>query len=201
MQARYQATLQPEPVNGHKDPRTTARQVLSQEWGSMNLRFEMAAGRFSRRRCPPRMSSLRRSSPRDFLWPIAVAALEVLASSRSQVAAPHLANFDKVAHFFWYGLLATLICRLGRGWRGAVIALLAASAFGATDEWHQSFVPGRTCELGDWIADTLGAALAASSYQGWGTYRRYLESPLRRLAGLEDGDAGLKIAADERSTG
>ena len=31
-------------------------------------------------------------------------------------------------------------------------------AYGATDEWHQSFVPGRSTELADWIADTAGAA-------------------------------------------
>ena len=29
MQARYQATLQPEPENGQKDPRAAARQELS----------------------------------------------------------------------------------------------------------------------------------------------------------------------------
>ncbi len=107
-----------------------------------------------------------------------MAALIFAASSRSTVAGPHIANFDKVAHFSVYGLLATLVCRQGRGWRAALWALLAVSAFGASDEWHQSFVPGRSTELADWIADTAGAALAIGLYMGWARYRQLLELPL-----------------------
>jgi VanZ family protein len=36
-----------------------------------------------------------------------------------------------------------------------------ASAFGASDEFHQAFVPGRTADVADWMADTLGAAIGA----------------------------------------
>jgi VanZ family protein len=39
--------------------------------------------------------------------------------------------------------------------------MLAASAYGAIDEFHQSFVPGRDCNVWDWLADTLGAFLGA----------------------------------------
>lgn len=106
------------------------------------------------------------------------------ASSHSRVAAPDLgfANIDKVAHFFVYGLLATLTVRLGRSGRAAWFALLAVSAFGVTDEFHQSFVPGRSCSAADWVADTLGAALAVGCYAGWERYRRLLELPLVRSA-------------------
>ena len=38
-----------------------------------------------------------------------------------------------------------------------------ASLYGATDEFHQSFVPGRDSDVLDWVADTLGAALGAAS--------------------------------------
>jgi len=31
--------------------------------------------------------------------------------------------------------------------------------YAASDEWHQSFVPGRTPALGDWIADAIGVVL------------------------------------------
>ena len=86
-----------------------------------------------------------------------------------------ISNFDKVVHFFVYGLLATLAVRLGRGRRAAWLALLAVSFFGVTDEWHQSFVPGRSCEFGDWVADTTGAALAIALYTRWGWYRTQLE--------------------------
>jgi VanZ family protein len=48
--------------------------------------------------------------------------------------------------------------------RGALLlALSLASLYGATDEFHQSFVPGRSADVLDWLADTLGAALGASA--------------------------------------
>lgn len=120
-----------------------------------------------------------------------MAAVIVLASSRSHVAGPEFVSSDKIAHFFVYGLLATLLCRLGNGWRGAAWALLAVSAFGATDEWHQSFVPGRSSEVADWVADTVGAALAVSLYAGWGPYRQWLEWPLGH--GRPDEHAGTRL--------
>jgi hypothetical protein len=39
-------------------------------------------------------------------------------------------------------------------------ALIIASLYGAADEIHQSFIPGRDAAPGDWAADTAGAALA-----------------------------------------
>jgi hypothetical protein len=57
----------------------------------------------------------------------------------------------------------------------AWLAVLIVSAFGVTDEWHQSFVPGRSCDVFDWLADTLGAALAVTLYVKWTWYRRLLE--------------------------
>jgi VanZ family protein len=113
------------------------------------------------------------------LWPIVVAGLIFLASSRSRVIATGVTRMDdKFVHFAVYGLLATLVCRVGQGWRAAVSALIIVSAFGASDEWHQSFVPGRFAGTDDWIADTLGAALAVTLYWGWARYREILEMPL-----------------------
>src|SRR5687767_6464629 len=94
-------------------------------------------------------------------WPLVIAALIVFGSSRSYVASPGITSIDdKFAHFGVYGLLATLVCRLGHGWRAAAWSVLTVSAFGASDEWHQSFVPGRSPALDDWMADTIGAAVA-----------------------------------------
>jgi VanZ family protein len=111
----------------------------------------------------------------QWFWPASVAATLFFASSRSNVAEPHVANGDKVVHFAVYGLFATLLCRLGRGWRAAILAVLVASAFGATDEWHQSFVPGRDSDVMDWLADTAGALAAVTVYTAWAAYRRRLE--------------------------
>jgi VanZ family protein len=74
---------------------------------------------------------------------------------------------DKTGHFAAYALLGALVLRaLANGrWSGvtgatAWRAWLIAAAYGASDEIHQLFVPGRTATVGDWIADTTGAAAA-----------------------------------------
>ena len=73
---------------------------------------------------------------------------------------------DKVVHTTMYAVLGFLVARalarpgarLASMLRGlAVVA--AISGFGALDEWHQRFIPGRGVELGDWMADTTGGLL------------------------------------------
>src|SRR5215216_5014808 len=110
-----------------------------------------------------------------WMTPCLLAATIVYASSSSQVTGPDLPGIDKVEHALVYGLLATLIARNGflpgRGW----LAVLIVSLFGISDEWHQSFTPGRSVEFADWLADTSGATLAVTLYAWWGWYRRILE--------------------------
>ena len=55
------------------------------------------------------------------------------------------------------------------------MAIGVASLYGITDEWHQYYVPGRFSDVMDWIADTLGAALATFLYAKWDLYRKILE--------------------------
>lgn len=66
---------------------------------------------------------------------------------------------DKLIHAGLYAALAGLWlwARPGRPWQ----ALLLASLYGAVDEWHQSWVPGRSSDSWDWLADTAGAGLLA----------------------------------------
>lgn len=116
---------------------------------------------------------------REVVWPVLFAAMVILASHRPTLAGPSVTNIDKITHFAVYGLLATLVCRIGRSWKAAIWGVFAVSAFGASDELHQSFVPGRSPELADWIADTLGAGVAVLLYWGWPRYRGWLETPLR----------------------
>jgi VanZ family protein len=77
--------------------------------------------------------------------------------------------WDKALHCFEYGGLAFLLCRAllgeGLGWTAALpLALLVTSVYGASDEWHQLFTPGRTSDVVDWMADTFGAAVGLASY-------------------------------------
>jgi VanZ family protein len=76
--------------------------------------------------------------------------------------------WDKALHGVEYAALAALLAlgldhvtRLGLRRVGLRAALLA-SLYGASDELHQAFVPGRSCELLDWAADTTGALLGAA---------------------------------------
>lgn len=73
---------------------------------------------------------------------------------------------DKVVHTGMYAVLGFLVAR-GSGRSGprsatvnrALVVVAAISCFGALDEWHQQFIPGRAMELGDWMADTTGGFL------------------------------------------
>lgn len=64
------------------------------------------------------------------------------------------APWDKVAHFLEYLGLGLLLSRAtGRWTTGWVLA----AWYGALDEVHQAFVPGRSSGIDDWFADLLGA--------------------------------------------
>jgi VanZ family protein len=83
---------------------------------------------------------------------------------------------DKVLHAVEYGILALLCYRAFRWAAGpavvrqaVVLAIVAASVYGVTDEVHQFFVPFRESSWLDWLADTIGAAIGAIS-------RRFIRS-------------------------
>ncbi|MFH1113976.1 MAG: VanZ family protein [Pseudomonadota bacterium] len=81
---------------------------------------------------------------------------------------------DKIGHFIVYAGLGFLVAqeiRL-RGlqssrwiWAGSALFCLL---YGISDELHQSFVPGRTAQIGDVAADTAGGLTAGVMYVLWG---------------------------------
>jgi VanZ family protein len=82
---------------------------------------------------------------------------------------------DKTAHYLAYMALGLLVVRaLARGLPARITAAVASLSlaitigYGATDEWHQSFVPGRSTELADLFADSLGALGAVGLCWAWG---------------------------------
>ena len=143
------------------------------------------------------------AAKRAWFWALALAGSVVFASGGNPQSPVSFIGIDKLAHFGVFGLLATLVLRTPQvcrriGWRGW-IAVLAVSAFGGTDEWHQSFTPGRSVEFADWIADTTGAALAVTLYLKWGWYRRLLEFPVFRRRKLAGGVAKPEAPATDAS--
>lgn len=76
-------------------------------------------------------------------------------------------NFRKFAHFFLYMLLGVssfgaLFEHIGERFKLKLVAEFAFCAcvlYALTDELHQRFVPGRSCEWRDVCIDGLGAAL------------------------------------------
>ena len=78
----------------------------------------------------------------------------------------------------YFGLTILLIRALAKeGWSGVTVttllmAFVIAVAYGASDEWHQSFVPNRHGEIRDLAADAIGAGLATIVVGAWGIIRR-----------------------------
>jgi len=64
---------------------------------------------------------------------------------------------------FWYGMGGTWNRPLAAD--ALVVALVLASAYGAFDEWHQSFVVGRSATVADWMADSIGVLIGVLAAQ------------------------------------
>ena len=88
---------------------------------------------------------------------------------------------DKSGHSIGYAMLAGFLLRALAGgrlrgvtWTRGLLAILLATCYGATDEFHQLFVPGRSADRYDVLADCIGATLGvalgwlASAARRWG---------------------------------
>ena len=88
-------------------------------------------------------------------------------SMPSSMLPRQLGMMDKAVHFGVYAVLAGLVLVASSRQRVALksltLTVLAVVAFGAVDEWHQRFIPGRSTELADWLADSLGAVAGAGA--------------------------------------
>lgn len=102
-------------------------------------------------------------------WAPAILQMAVIFGASS---IPNLQNLpggvsDKTGHFVGYAILGACVLYglASARWAGVTArhgwqALAVSSIYGASDEFHQRFVPGRSPDVNDWIADTLGAAAA-----------------------------------------
>ncbi len=95
-----------------------------------------------------------------------VALTFTLTSIPNPEFGPSFPGVDKVAHFGFYGVAGFLCAlwrlELGKERLASVICAVAFIALlGAVDEFHQQWIPGRSMELLDWMADLAGGAAGA----------------------------------------
>ncbi len=110
------------------------------------------------------------------LWAPVVIYMAAIFAGSSSSEGPDLPIrvWDKAGHAAAYAGLCLLIVRaLAGGWTQPVsvrivcMAAVLAIAYGLTDEFHQSFVPRRSPDAFDLLADAAGASCAAGGWLLW----------------------------------
>jgi VanZ family protein len=140
--------------------------------------------------------------------------LQVMNLFRPQTLTPHFVFLDgilrKSGHFLGYGCLGTLAARAWaaqirrrvpmtwtavRLWGGA-LGVATVFLVACADEYHQSFLPGRTSSFHDVLIDTSGALLLGAIYFGvMAVRRRRLGESLGTLRLMRSLRDGRRIAA------
>lgn len=69
--------------------------------------------------------------------------------------AAHFCEFALLAFLFNFALLYTT------GKKHIPLGIVLTSLYAASDEFHQLFVPGRSCQASDWLLDTCGGVAGA----------------------------------------
>ncbi|QPK64576.1 VanZ family protein [Methylomonas sp. LL1] len=114
-------------------------------------------------------------------WSVLTAycALIFWLSAQQSLPMPMAFEFqDKVQHAGAYFVMAVFSWRALRhsGPTGSSLALMSflfCSIYGISDEWHQAFVPGRNSSVWDWLADSVGAAMALTFLLKFNLKHRY----------------------------
>ncbi len=109
-------------------------------------------------------------------------AIESTGAGKASRSAPAVVN-QVSAHLIEFGVLAALLFRalalqstlaVLRLW---LVVVAATTVYGATDEFHQAFVPGRYPSWLDIAYDAAGAVTGSSAAVGWVWLRRRLRPP------------------------
>lgn len=103
------------------------------------------------------------------LWAAAI----FWVSSRQTVSIPTFRSADKVLHFGAYAVMGFLLAHgATTGGLPPRWAVALGWAYGASDELHQAFVPGRSADPADWAADALGVLAGTFVYSRIHAWRR-----------------------------
>lgn len=78
---------------------------------------------------------------------------------------PEWLPLDKGAHAVLFAVLAGLLAvpLARKTFQTLMVCWIGATLWGAVDEWHQFYVPGRQMDAFDLVADAVGAALAVAA--------------------------------------
>ena len=116
---------------------------------------------------------LKTSKALYFILPIVVWMLVIFSFSNKPTGVASTIDWQdfaikKLAHVLIFGGLSLLTYRALRAYRfsrrdAVIIAVLFTAFYGATDEFHQSFIAGRTSRLRDVGFDTIGAVLSLTT--------------------------------------
>ena len=97
----------------------------------------------------------------------------IFVISSFELEVPGIRHFplrDKGIHFLEYTVLGWLCAAASSrtwpsasAWRTAAFAVFISALWGLSDEIHQAFVPGRSSEVADVIADLFGSMAGAAA--------------------------------------
>jgi len=112
---------------------------------------------------------------KKFIWihgPTLILALLIfILSSIPRLTVPDIgfSLTDKLCHFLEFGIFGFFLQRSFSSINMKVnykfiIVFILGSLYGVFDEFHQSFIPGRTASFADILADSLGIVFAQIFY-------------------------------------
>ena len=111
------------------------------------------------------MCPVRRSSHRWVAWSLCAAWAGVIFYFSSRAGSSLPGGYSIQGHLGEYFILGALLTWAladeAPGVSTVVLAVLLASLYGVSDEFHQQFVPMRTPDVLDWALDTTGATIGA----------------------------------------
>ena len=108
-----------------------------------------------------------------YWFPLIIYCILIFAQSSflSIESVPELPYTDKLLHFFAYAVLGALFLRAYKTLRVRnnlklliILSVLSSSLYGISDELHQYFVPFRSAERMDILADILGSVFGVLIY-------------------------------------
>ncbi len=104
------------------------------------------------------------------LWiarlPVLVMSVGIFWVSNQAVTVPQPFSYaDKLYHLLAYAVYGWSLVLAVRTFpltsrQRMILALTIGFLFAASDELHQAFIPGRTADVLDWLADALGIVCA-----------------------------------------